>query len=172
MSINFWGVVYGTKAFLPHLRASGEGHVINISSIFGIIACPAAAPTTRRSSRCAASPRPCAKSSSSRAPCVSATCVHPGGIKTNIARDSRISANMNGFLVKDADSGRADFEKMFITTPRQAANTILKAVKKNQRRVLVGPDATALDLFQRFLPSTYQALTISRRFVVEACDGS
>jgi NADP-dependent 3-hydroxy acid dehydrogenase YdfG len=161
MSINFWGVVYGTKAFLPHLRASGEGHVINLSSIFGILAVPGNGVYNASKFAVRGFTEALRQELDLEGACVSATCVHPGGIKTNIARDSRISANMNGFLVKDADKGRADFEKMFITTPRQAANTILKAVKKNQRRVLVGPDATALDLFQRFLPSTYQALTIS-----------
>ena len=57
MGINFWGVLYGTKAFLPHLIASGDGHLVNISSVFGIIAVPTQSPTTRPSSRSAASPR-------------------------------------------------------------------------------------------------------------------
>ena len=40
MNINFWGVVHGTKAFLPHLKAAGEGHVVNLSSVFGLISIP------------------------------------------------------------------------------------------------------------------------------------
>ena len=61
MDVDFWGVVNGTKAFLPHLIASGDGHVVNVSSIFGLFSVPDRPPTTRRSSPCAASPRRCAR---------------------------------------------------------------------------------------------------------------
>ena len=68
MNTNFWGVVYGTKAFLPYLKQSGEGHVVNLSSVFGLIRCPHSPPTTPPNSRSGVSPTPCAWSSRSRTP--------------------------------------------------------------------------------------------------------
>lgn len=65
--INFWGVVHGTRAFLPHLKTLGEAHIVNLSSIFGIIARPDSRPMPRRNSRCAAFPRACGTSLQSRA---------------------------------------------------------------------------------------------------------
>ncbi len=156
MGINFWGVVYGTKAFLPLLRASGEGHVINISSIFGILAVPGNGTYNAAKFAVRGFTEALRQELDLVGGAVSATCVHPGGIKTNIARDSRFSDNLNGFLVKDEKSGKENFEKMFVTTAAQAASTILRAVKKNQRRVLVGPDAHAMDLIVRLLPTGYQ----------------
>lgn len=160
MDINFWGVVHGTQAFLPLLKASGEGHIVNISSLFGIIAVPSQSAynaskfavrgfteALRQELDLAGSP-------------VSCTCVHPGGIKTNIAKAARFSDNMKELLGKDAESGKEKFEKLFITTPESAAATILKAVQRKARRVLIGPDAVAVDLLQRLLPSGYQKLVV------------
>lgn len=162
MGINFWGVVYGTKAFLPHLRASGEGHVVNVSSVFGIIsvagngtynatkfAVRGFTEALRQELELAGAP-------------VSATCVHPGGIKTNIARAARHNESMKD-LVGDVDpeASRAEFEKLFITEASTAARTILDAVRKNRRRVLIGPDARVIDVMQRLLPSAYQKLAIA-----------
>jgi len=160
MSINFWGVVYGTKAFLPHLRAAGEGHVINISSIFGIIA--VAGNGTYNATKFAVRGFTEALRQEleiSGAP-VSATSVHPGGIKTNIAKAARFDQSVAD-LVGDVDASRARFERMFITEAETAAKVILGAVRRNARRVLVGPDARVIDALQRLLPSAYQRLTIS-----------
>jgi short-subunit dehydrogenase len=161
MNINFWGVVYGTKAFLPHLRASGEGHIINLSSVFGIIAVPGQG--TYNASKFAVRGFTEAlrqELEMTRAP-VSATCVHPGGIKTNIARASRMSESMSELLATDAEAARAEFDKKFITSPRKAAQVILRAVQRDQRRVLVGPDAWVIDLMARTLGSTSQSVTIA-----------
>ena len=160
MDINFWGVVYGTRAFLPHLRASGDGHIVNISSIFGMIGVPGNGTycatkfavrgfteTLRQELELTKAP-------------VSATCVHPGGIKTNIARHARISDQGNDIL-GDPEVAREQFERMFITSAAKAAQVILHAVRRNRRRVLVGPDAVALDLLVRLLPSAYQSVTKS-----------
>ena len=92
---------------------------------------------------------------------ISCTCVHPGGIKTNIARDSRMADNLKGVLVKDSESGKRDFEKFFITTPEKAADTILRAVRGNRRRVLIGPDARAVDWMARLLPTAYQRINVA-----------
>ena len=165
MGINFWGVVHGTKAFLPHLKASGEGHVINVSSLFGLISIPAQ--STYNASKFAVRGYTEALRQElelSGAP-VSATSVHPGGIRTNIARDARVHNSMSSLGVKDVERSRRSFEKMLSMPPEKAAEIILKAVQKNERRVLVGNDARLLDLVQRLLPTTYQRLvtTFSRR---------
>ncbi|HSW11957.1 MAG TPA: SDR family oxidoreductase [Solimonas sp.] len=158
MGINFWGVVYGTKAFLPHLKASGDGHIINTSSVFGLAGIPS------QSAYNAAKFAVRGFTESLRqeldiARCgVSATSVHPGGIKTNIAAAARFSDNMKDFTGKDDKHAKANFEKMFITTANSAAKTILKAVQKDSRRVLVGPDAVVFDAMVRLLPTGYQKL--------------
>ena len=162
MNINFWGVVYGSKAFLPHLRASGDGHIVNTSSVFGLLAVPAngaynaAKFAVRGFSECLRQ-----ELELSGAP-VSLSCVHPGGIKTNIARTARLGQGIQGSLADDAEATWADFEKFFITSPRQAALVILRGVERNRRRILIGPDAHLFDLLVRLLPSLYQRLIILR----------
>ena len=160
VNINFWGVVYGTKAFLPHLRASGEGHVINTSSVFGLIS--VAGNGTYNATKFAVRGFTEALRQELEidgAP-VSATSVHPGGIKTNIAKAARFDKSV-AELVGDTDASRASFEKNFITEAETAARIILDAVLANRRRVLVGPDAKVIDWMQRLLPSAYQKIAIS-----------
>ncbi len=156
MGINFWGVVYGTKAFLPYLKASGDGHVVNISSVFGLFSQPSQG--TYNASKFAVRGFTEALRQElefSNAP-VSATCVHPGGIKTNIARDARFSSDVKEVLGQDERQGKAMIEKMFITSADKAAAEILRAVRRNRRRVLVGPDAKVIDAFVRLMPTGYQ----------------
>ncbi len=157
MGINFWGVVYGTKAFLPHLKASGEGHVVNLSSVFGLISVPSQSAynaakfavrgftdTLRMELEIEGAP-------------VSVTTVHPGGIKTNIARNARVDASV-AELAGDAEAARADFERLFITSPEKAAHQILAAVQRDRRRALIGPDAKAIDLLARLPAGLYQSV--------------
>ena len=160
MSINFWGVVYGTKAFLPHLRAAGEGHIVNVSSIFGVIAVPGNGTYNASKFAVRGFTEALRQELDLTGGGVSATCVHPGGIKTNIAREARFDNSVEGLLMKDEQSGKAKFERSFITSPDKAASVILDAVRKNKRRVLVGPDAHALELMQRLLPAAYQVLSV------------
>ena len=154
MSINYWGVVYGTKAFLPHLAASGDGHIVNISSAFGLIAIPgqsaynAAKFAVRGFTDCLRMELEIAGSP------VSATTVHPGGVRTNIARNVRA----RGPASATADPDR--FDKIARTTPERAAAVIVDAVLRDRARVLVGADAKAIDLLSR-LPSG-----ITRRLLV------
>jgi short-subunit dehydrogenase len=90
---------------------------------------------------------------------VSATCVHPGGIKTNIARAARFDTDsMQKLTGRDADEAKARFEKLFRTTAGSAARTILRGVERNARRVLVGVDAHAIDLTVRLMPTAYQRI--------------
>ncbi|HLK36265.1 MAG TPA: SDR family oxidoreductase, partial [Polyangiaceae bacterium] len=156
--INFWGVVYGTKAFLPHLKAAGEGHVINTSSLFGLIGVPTQA--TYNATKFAVRGFTEAlreELEMTRSP-VSATCVHPGGIKTNIARAARVSESVKSIGVKDVEKGRESFERMFRVTAEDAAETILRGVQRNARRVLIGADARFLDVMQRLIPGSYHGL--------------
>lgn len=164
MGINFWGVVYGTKAFLPHLRASGEGHVVNTSSVFGLFAVPGSGTYNASKFAVRGFTEALRQELELTFANVSATSVHPGGIKTNIARSSRLSPSISTLTHQDADTARREFEKLFITSANKAAKIILDGVLKNKRRVLVGPDAHALDAMVRLLPSSYQSvLTVLAR---------
>jgi butyryl-CoA dehydrogenase len=151
MNINFWGVVHGTKAFLPHLVAAGEGHIVNMSSVFGLISVPAQ--SAYNSSKFAVRGFTDALRIELDAARngVSATTVHPGGVKTNIARNARMDEAVMGH---DA----ADFDKIAMTTPDKAARQILDAVQKNKRRVLVGPDAKFIDFVSRLPAGLYQSV--------------
>jgi len=158
MSINFWGVVHGTKAFLPHLKAAGEGHVINMSSVFGLISVPGQAAYNAAkfgvrgftdALRMELEMSPCG---------VSCTTVHPGGVKTNIARNARVDPSM----APDPDAAADEFDKMARTTPDRAARQILLGVTRDRRRVLVGPDAAVIDLVSR-LPAAASQRLIEKR---------
>ncbi len=160
MNVNFWGIVYGTKAFLPHLKAAGEGHIVNISSVFGLMGVPA---------QCAYNSAKfairgftdCLREELDMMNCgVSATCVHPGGIKTPIIKSSQVDDNIT-VLGMDPGVYRQRFEKRFITKADKAAREILRAVKRNERRVLIGPDAYVYDLMTRLVPGAYQPLMVA-----------
>lgn len=158
VNINFWGVVYGTKAFLPLLVESGDGHVINISSIFGLFAQPTQSGYNATKFAVRGFTESLRQELDLSQQGVSATCVHPGGIKTNIAASARMNASGEAMTGMTKDDSTKDFEKLFRTTPDQAAKVILAAVKKNKRRVLVGTDAKVVDMFQRVLPTAYQPI--------------
>lgn len=158
MGINVWGVVYGTKAFLPHIKRAGEGHIINISSVFGLFAQPSQSGYNMSKFAVRGFTESLRQELDIENGSVSATCVHPGGIKTNIARNARMSSSVGDLVGGDVENMRDKFESMFITTPEKAAKTILAAVMKNKRRVLIGPDAQVLDVMQRSLPVAYQKI--------------
>lgn len=160
MDINFWGVVNGTRAFMPHLKASGEGHIINVSSIFGLAGIPSQSAYNASKFAVRGFTESLRQELDMSRSCVSATSVHPGGIKTNIAKSARFSGNMQELMGKDETAAKANFEKLFITTADKAAQVILRGVRRNQRRVLIGPDAHVVDMMVRFMPSTYQRLVV------------
>lgn len=161
MGINFWGVVYGTQAFLPHLKASGDGHIINTSSLFGLMAVPTQG--TYNASKFAVRGYTEAlrmELEMEGAP-VSATCVHPGGIATNIAMAGKIDPSLEKLTGVNAETQKRRANKLInVTTAESAALQILTAVEKNARRVLVGPDARMLDKMVRLLGSWYQPLVM------------
>ena len=153
--INFWGVVYGTKAFLPHLAASGEGHVVNISSVFALVSVPGQGAYNASKAAVRAFTEALRMELELSGAPVSATSVHPGGIKTNIARSARSHDSLRSLGV-NPDKSQENFEKLFVTSPEKAARTILDAVRKDKRRVLVGRDAYVIDGLARLLPGAYQ----------------
>ncbi|MDX1804307.1 MAG: SDR family NAD(P)-dependent oxidoreductase [Alcanivorax sp.] len=158
MNINFWGVVYGTKAFLPYLKQAGEGHIINISSIFGLVGIPTQSAYNAAKFAVRGFTESLRIELEMENSPVSCTSVHPGGIKTNIAKAARMTDSVERITGADKEKSIQDFEKMFRTTPTEAARTILKGVRGNKRRVLIGSDAVAVDTMQRLLPTSYQKL--------------
>lgn len=151
VDVDFWGVVNGTKAFLPHLIASGDGHLINVSSLFGLLSIPgqsaynAAKFAVRGFTESLRQEMLVAKYP------VQVTCVHPGGIKTAIARNAAVPDG-------DDQVSFAQFfdSKLARTTPEDAAATIVNGVRKNKGRVLIGADAKLLDGWVRLVGPAYQ----------------
>jgi butyryl-CoA dehydrogenase len=159
LGINLMGVINGTKAFLPHLEARGGGHVVNLSSVFGLVSIPSQSAynaakfavrgftdALRMELEIAGSP-------------VSCTTVHPGGIKTNIARNARFSPQLAA-RAGGEEQAKSGFDKIAVTSPEKAARQILAAVEANKRRVLVGPDAKVIDLVSRLPASVTERLMI------------
>lgn len=151
MGINFWGVVYGTKAFLPHLLANNEGHIVNISSVFGIVSVPTQG--AYNASKFAVRGFTEALRQEVAHTGVRVSCVHPGGIKTNIARAGRFYRDISGS--KDAGRAAARFEQIARTTPAAAAQVIIDGIKSDAPRILIGADARLIDRLQRLLPVGY-----------------
>ena len=160
ININFWGVVRTTRAFLPQLSKQRQAHIVNLSSIFGIIAPPgqtayAAAKfavrgfseSLRHELAMAASP-------------IKLSVVHPGGVATNIARNSRTGIGMTDNARRAQSIER--FDAVAKTTPAAAALRIIEGIEKNQPRILIGNDARLMDLLQRFRPATYWAVLARR----------
>ncbi|MCS3689047.1 short-subunit dehydrogenase [Bradyrhizobium elkanii] len=152
-NINFWGVVHGTRAFLPQLSRQREAHIVNISSIFGIIAPPG------QSAYCAAKFAVRGFSESLRHELAVAnspvrlSVVHPGGVATSIARNSRAGAGVTDNARRAESIER--FDALARTTPTAAAQRIIAGIEKNQPRILIGKDAYFMDLLQRFRPARY-----------------
>jgi NAD(P)-dependent dehydrogenase (short-subunit alcohol dehydrogenase family) len=157
--INFWGVVNGTKAFLPHIKASGSGHIVNVSSVFGLFSQPGMS-AYNASKFAVRGFTESLRQELDMAYCgVSASCVHPGGIKTNIAKTARMNASLSSVTGQDADKAREQFnDQLLRTTPEKAAQVIINGALANKRRILIGPDAYALDGMQRLWPAFYQRL--------------
>jgi butyryl-CoA dehydrogenase len=148
MSINFWGVVHGTQAFLPHLKAAGRGHVVNLSSVFGLFAVPSQSAYNSAKFAVRGFTDALRMELEIDGAGVSSTTVHPGGIKTNIARNARVDPSVAALQPAGADIAR-DFDRIAMTSPAKAARQIVAAVESNKRRALIGPDAKVLDLLAR-----------------------
>ena len=157
MNINFWGIVHGTQAFLPHLKDAEDGHIINTSSLFGLLATPGASAYHAAKFAVRGYTESLRQELDMMNCGVSATCVHPGGIKTEIVKNARMDGSI-ATLGIDPRTSREKFSKKLVTSAEQASATILRAVQRNERRVLVGRDAIVLDKVQRLLPAAYAAI--------------
>ena len=168
LAISLWGVVYGTKEFLPHLVASGDGHLVNISSLNGFLAQPGL------SSYCAAKFAVRGFTETVRAEMladalpVKVTVVHPGGVRTNIATAAFEHARGEGEALSARDEQRMAFynEKLLRIEPMDAAEVILRGVAAGRARIMVGASARRLDRFTRLLPAAGPVVTawFDRRF--------
>ena len=159
MDVDYWGVVNGTKAFLPHLIASGDGHVINISSVFGLFAVPGQAAYNSAKFAVRGFTEALRQEMMLARHPVKVTTVHPGGIKTAIARNATAAEGLD-------TAGLAEWfdTKMARTSPERAAQIILEGVAENKARVLVGTDAKILDIFVRVTgPGYHKALVALAR---------
>ncbi|KHO18429.1 SDR family NAD(P)-dependent oxidoreductase [Mycolicibacterium setense] len=156
MDVDYWGVVNGTKAFLPHLIASGDGHVVNVSSLFGIFSVPGQAAYNSAKFAVRGFTEALRQEMIVAKHPVKVTCVHPGGIKTAIARNATAAEGLDQKALAESFD-----KKLANTTPQRAAKIILEAVRKNKARVLVGPDAKILDVIVRITGSGYQRLFAS-----------
>ncbi len=150
MGINFWGVIYGCKVFLPVLREQDAAHIVNISSVFGLVAPP------EQTAYCASKFAVRGFTESLRHELedtnVRVSSVHPGGIKTNIARNSRIGKNTPE---DNKDQGVKFFDSVAQTSPEKAAETILRGIKSENPRILIGKDAHAINYVSRLFPKKY-----------------
>ena len=158
VDIDFWGVVHGTQAFLPHLQAAGEGHIVNVSSVFGLISVPSQSAYNAAKFAVRGFTDSLRMELDMAGGGVSCTTVHPGGIKTNIARRARMDPGLAG--TGDAESARKRFDRALITSPKRAARQILTAVERDKRRALVGPDAKVIDLFSRLPAGVVQRVIV------------
>lgn len=157
LSVNLWGVIHGSKAFLPHVIASGDGHVVNISSLNGYFAQGGlSAYCTSKFAVRGFTESLRIEMMRGRHP-VKVTCVHPGGVKTEIANNAMAEAERRGWQVTDADRANLKLynEKLLRMDPAQAATIILDGVEKGRPRIRVGNDALMLDLLVRLAPASY-----------------
>lgn len=160
MNVNFWGTVHATRAFLPQLASRPEAHIVNLSSIFGIIGPPgqtaycASKFAVRGFSESLRHELQMAKSP------VRLSVVHPGGVATNIARNSQVGSGMTDNARRSEAIER--FEKIATKSPAAAAARILHGVERNEPRILIGSDARFMDVLQRLRPTAYWAVLARR----------
>ena len=158
MGINFWGMVYGTKAFLPHLKQRPEAAVANISSLFGIMG------TLSQGAYCTSKFAIRGFTETLRmelideAPHVKTHTIHPGGIDTNIARNSK---DVIAISAEEREAALIKTQKSLKMPPSRAANIIIKGIKKKKERIMVGSDAKILDRIVRLFPSRYSRIVVS-----------
>ena len=153
MSINFWGVIYGCKVFLPILKEQESAHILNVSSVFGFIA------PEEQTAYCASKFAVRGFTESLRHELagtnVTVSAIHPGGIKTNIARNSRVGKDTPG---EWKQQGATFFDKVARTSPETAAEVIVKGIKDRDPRILIGQDAYAISAISRLFPKRYLGL--------------
>ncbi len=145
MDIDFWGVVHGTQAFLPHLVGSGDGQIANVSSVFGVIAVPKQSAYNAAKFAVPGFTEALRQDVRLEAHPVAVSCIRPGGVRTAIARRARATAS------EDKAEMAATFERLASTSPPRAARTILKGLERDKARILLGADAYFMAALPRML---------------------
>jgi butyryl-CoA dehydrogenase len=140
LGINMWGPIYGSKAFLPYLRQQKESSLVNISSVFGLVGIPAVSSYCVSKFAVRGFTESVLLEERINKTGVAVSCVHPGGIKTNIAKSAK--GGENGKL--------AEFDKALRTPPKSAAKVIIKGIQKKKSRILIGPDAYLIYYLNKF----------------------
>jgi len=151
-NIDFWGVAHGTEAFLPHVIASGEGHIANVSSVFGLMGIPSQSAYNAAKFAVRGFTESLRQEMIIGGYDVGVTCVHPGGIKTNIVANGRGAGETE---VAVAQAAR-QFDRIAITSPTGAAKAIIRGIRRNAPRVLIGPDARFFDAVPRIVGPRYE----------------
>ncbi len=161
MDINFWGVVRGTRAFMAHLKSRPQAHIVNISSIFGIVAPPGQSAYSASKFAVRGFSESLRHELAMSNSTLRLSVVHPGGVKTNIARKARAGAHLRESVSSHELGNR--FEQLARTSPAAAAQRIVRGIERNEPRILIGADARYLDVIQRLRPAGYWAL-LARAF--------
>jgi short-subunit dehydrogenase len=150
MNINFWGVVHGCQAFLPLLNRAPRSHLVNISSVFGLIGVPTQSAYNAAKFAVRGYSESLRQELEMIGSPIDVCCVHPGGVATNIARNAR-----NADPSATAESQHEEFSALVRSSAEQAAAQILRAAERGQARLLIGPDARLIDWVSRLFPSAY-----------------
>ena len=156
MGINFWGIVYGTHAFLSLLERQRWAHIVNVSSIFGIVAPPGNCAYVASKFAVRGFSESVRHELAMNSSPVRLSVVHPGGVKTNIARNARAGARLRDASTRSQTADR--FDQLARTTPIEAARRIIRGIERNEPRILIGRDARLMDLIQRLWPAGYWAM--------------
>jgi NAD(P)-dependent dehydrogenase (short-subunit alcohol dehydrogenase family) len=151
IAVNFWGVVYGCKFFLPYLKQADEGHIVNISSVFGMSGIPLQ--TSYSASKFAVRGMTDALWVELRQQGIAVTAVYPGGVRTNIARSSRSSDPSGKAAAIDIVGGKSSLE------PAECARRIIRGIQRNQGRILLTPETHIVDALERVAPSLSRRVT-------------
>jgi NAD(P)-dependent dehydrogenase (short-subunit alcohol dehydrogenase family) len=154
MGINLWGVVYGCKEFLPYLKKQDWAHIINISSVNGIFTNPNNGPYCTAKFAVRGFTETLAQELAGTN--VKVSCVHPGGIETNIINNARFYKASDTALAKE--EAATIFAVLAKTTADKAAKIIISGIKKDKARIMVGPDAYVMDWLKRLFPVGFQKL--------------
>ncbi len=155
INVNLWGVIHGTKAFLPHLRRRPWGHIVNVSSINGIVPFPNNGPYNIAKYGVRGLNETLMQEL--RKDNVRVSSVHPGGIQTNIVRNMRFTEFVSDEM--NHNQMAAMFQAIALTTAEDAARIIVRGVRKNKKRIMVGIDSRVMEFFSRLVPITNVVVT-------------
>lgn len=159
MDIDFWGVVYGTRAFLPHMKKASWGQVVNVSSLFGLVSMPNQSAYNAAKFAVRGFSESLRMELETNGENIGVSCIHPGGVNTNIVNNARFGKQVGKHYTTEQQK---EFftQKLAKTSPESAAKDIINGIKNSTPRVLVGNDAKVFDVIQRLLPVGYQKIAL------------